>query len=366
MDILRFLTPGDIGLSTKVKFCRWAMLLVLLVTTVTCVDPFNVNVTGDQPNLIIEGQIHNGPGPYQVRMFRSIDIINPDPETNAVVTVSDDLGNEVSFNETIAGTYQSDPSFQAQVGRSYTLNILTSGGDQYQSTPQTILAPVSADDVYLQAAERLEITQLGNEITINGFEVLVDTKSSSQGPSYFRWDYRGVYQFITPDPCTGCTERCYARDQPSEFIKLFSTTETNVPVRAISMGFFTPTIEFESQYTMFIRQFRLNQDAFDFWEAVESQRTNTGTIFDPPPGIIVGNVVNLSDQGAPPLGLFETVGLSEIEFVITRTELVSLQVPFPNNFTDCDPGENDPPAPAYCSDCLAWPGASIEFPIQIW
>ncbi len=354
-----------LGLVTR-RAGVWPVLLFLVGTTVTCVDPFNVDVTGNQPSLIIEGQIHNGPGPYRVRLFRSIDIINPDPETGALVRVSDNLGNEFQFLESTAGTYESQPGFQAEVGRTYTLNVQTNNGEQLRSTPQTILAPIPADDVYIQAAERQEITQFGSEITIRGFEVLVDSESSIQGPSFLRWDYRGVYQLLTPDPCTGCTNLCYARDQPVEYLKVFSTTENDVPINEISLGFFTPTIEFESEYHMFIRQFRLNQDAFDFWEAVESQRTNTGTIFDPPPGIIIGNMFNLNEAGSPPLGLFEATGLAEIELVITRLDVVNLQVPYPNNFTDCDPGDNDPPAPSYCSDCLEWPGASTEFPMQIW
>ena len=284
-------------LTMLLKQLWYLSLLVLIVlNTVTCVDPFDLGVTGDQPSLVIEGQIHNGQGPYRVRMLRSVDLINSTPEISAAVNVSDDLGNQFVFTETVPGTYESDLSFQAAVGRTYTLNVQTNNGEEYRSTPQTILAPITMDSIYLRAAERLVISDLGNEVTVRGFNVLVDTKSDGQGPSYFRWDYRGVFSLVTPDPCAfGCPGICFAMEQPSEFLKVFSTTENNVPISEISMGFFTPTIEFETSYRIFIRQFRLNQEAFDFWEAVENQRTNTGSIFDAPPGIIVGNVTSLDD-----------------------------------------------------------------------
>jgi hypothetical protein len=81
-----------------------ALLSVFSIAASSCVKNYNFDTSGSKPKYVIEGRISNLPGPYYVRVTRSSTSINAvdsdktaftdlaDPVTNALVMISDDLG----------------------------------------------------------------------------------------------------------------------------------------------------------------------------------------------------------------------------------------------------------------------------------
>ncbi len=332
----------------------------------SCIDPVDLNVTPKTPSLVVEGLIHDQPGPYRVKLYRANDLSDPSPEIGANLEVMDDRGNRFEFSEDQPGSYLSS-GFQGEIGRAYTLLFSTADGRRYRSGTQQLLSVTTQDSVYLKKNQKSVISELGNIITIDGFNILVDTRSANRNPSYYRWDYRGVFILETQDPCAlGCPGICFVLDKPDEFLRVFGTTESGIPINAIDLGFFTGSIEFETSYRIFIRQYSLTQEAFNYWKAVEAQRENTGTIFDPPPSILVGNIINEDDPDEEVLGLFQVSGANDKTLQISRLDITALEIPFPNNFSACSPGPNDPPPPGYCINCLAFPDSFRDFPEEIW
>jgi len=99
------------------------ILIALLFTS--CEKTVDLKYKGNQSRIIIEGNITNEPGPYFVKITKSISL----PETanyptidDAVVTISDDAGNSETLTSQGNGMY-STASLNGAAGRTYTLTV---------------------------------------------------------------------------------------------------------------------------------------------------------------------------------------------------------------------------------------------------
>ena len=85
---------------------------------------------------------------------------------------------------------------------------------------------------------------------------------------------------------------------------------------------------------MLVKQYAISQAAYDFWKLQEDQSENAGTLFDPIPAKIPGNISNPDDPGEPVLGFFEASGVSTSRIFISN-EILPSQVYVPSDFEYC-------------------------------
>jgi hypothetical protein len=129
---------------------RIAYLLAALGTfaLTSCQKVINVDIKDASPQYVIEGSITDAPGPYNIRITRSIEL-NKDNDfpavSNALVVISDDLGHVDTLTQTTPGNYQTR-TIQGMAGHAYTLNVFVDGQHFYTSSlmPQ----PVAIDSIY--------------------------------------------------------------------------------------------------------------------------------------------------------------------------------------------------------------------------
>jgi hypothetical protein len=135
---LRILKTGKIVYSLLT-----IILLAFLITS--CEKVIVIDLNSKMPQIVIEGNITNQPGPYKVTLTQTGNyyVSNNFPDVSgALVTLSDDSGNSEILAETSAGVYTSS-TIQGTPGRSYTLKV-TANGVEY-SAVSVMPAPVSID-----------------------------------------------------------------------------------------------------------------------------------------------------------------------------------------------------------------------------
>src|SRR6218665_1948631 len=101
-----------------------SLLLAILLLT-SCEKVIDVKYEGNQSKIIIEGNITNEPGPYFVRITKSISLkeVGDLPTIdNAIVTISDDAGNSEILTPKGNGLYSTD-KLVGTIGRTYTLTV---------------------------------------------------------------------------------------------------------------------------------------------------------------------------------------------------------------------------------------------------
>lgn len=126
------------------------IIALLALLFVSCEKVVDLNIKDNQSKLIIEGNVTNQPGPYFVKITRSV----PLKETGAYptiddaqVVISDDAGNSETLMAMGAGIYQTK-SISGVEGRTYTLQVQAEG-KEYTAT-STMPAWVTFDSLKVE------------------------------------------------------------------------------------------------------------------------------------------------------------------------------------------------------------------------
>lgn len=127
------------------------LVLAVAVSTTSCEKVIDIKTNNSTPQLVVEGNISNTPGPYTIKLSTSVNYDQSNtfpPVQNAVVKISDDKGNSETLKETTAGTYQT-ATLNGTVGATYSLYIKTTDNKEYTAS-STMPAVVPLDDVKIQ------------------------------------------------------------------------------------------------------------------------------------------------------------------------------------------------------------------------
>ena len=127
--------------------------IISVVFAAACTEAIDVDLNeGENNRLVVAGEISNEPGPYSVRLTRSTSYFYNQPapaELGATVTISDGEQTFVLLDEDNDGTYWTDSSALGIPGRTYTLNIKLTNGEEYEAVDHMPI-PNRFDTIYYE------------------------------------------------------------------------------------------------------------------------------------------------------------------------------------------------------------------------
>jgi hypothetical protein len=290
---------------------------LVLFFSLSCIRQINVPERNPTPQLVVEGMITTDPPPYHINLSYSGIFTNaylvPKPLfiSDAKLTITDDLGDSTACQWIGNGTYQtSDTNFMGSIGRAYRLTIQLANGKTYVSKPERIEAVPPIDSVSV-VYDSTFITDIRPTQLI----ISVNTHDPAGMRNYYRWTAFGYIPHkswggpcsISSPPCSDpfiCT--CHAL-----CVQLVNNDQINILSDQFIDGkeilqqpvFYSPLYWF-GRHFIEIKQYSLSQDVFIFWEQYQNQTNRTGSILDPLPASLLGNVYNLADSNEVALGLF--------------------------------------------------------------
>ena len=316
-------------------------ILIFLTLTpvimVRCIEPFYPDIEEYENVLVVDGLITNENMVYQVKLSRTMQFgdINKKPVPGAAVQVVDDLGSTYMFREIKSGTYQSYPEeFVGQTGRKYKLLIETSEGNKYESAFEELKQIPEIDSIHWQYKEK---PSTDPDNPVKGIEILVDTHDPENKTRYYSWNWLETWEFFTPYHKDTLPGHCWKYDS-SRVIQIGSTdhlTEDilqNYPLYYISGS----TNRLSLRYSVLIKQYSLTKEAFNYWSRIKETNENTGTLFDPIPTQVTGNVTDLNDPDKPVLGYFQASAVTTGRIFIDRAELIVYKLFVSDGFDYCE------------------------------
>lgn len=122
-----------------------------------CTKVINLSVPNAAAQLVIQGNVTNAAGPYQVMINSTAPYAadNRFPAVDgAVVTITDGFGLYDSLVETSSGVYTTQGNWQGQPGSTYTLHVTYNGVGYVGSS--TMPQPVNLDSVTFDEITRLK------------------------------------------------------------------------------------------------------------------------------------------------------------------------------------------------------------------
>lgn len=347
------------------------LIYILLLLPMACIDPFEVEVPEGQQLLTVEGLIHTGPGPHAITLTRSATYGSQfegliRAVSGATVVIRDNEGR-ITFLEEGAnsrGTYFTPSSFRAVVGKTYTLQIQTVEGNVYTSLPERVESAPEIGNVLINT---VTIPVEGETNPKSGVQLVVEVNDPADQNNFYFWrNAPAVYVLETrPDLFTirpsvsggdripapkPCCVTCY-RTEVTGNQSLFIAQDDNFNglTTRISAAFVEDNgLRFVNKYRLDLRQYAISQEAYRFLRLVKQQAEISGSIFDPPPATIRGNMISLDDPDEVVLGYFMAAGESAKKVYIDRNDLTFRQ----NKAIIAD-------------DCREVSGASID-PPQDW
>lgn len=317
-----------------IRFLSYLLIVGFAFTNTGCISPLDINTTSPRGKLIVDGFITDSFGPHQIRLTRlgefagDNNVVRPAIVPNADVTLKDNNGFIITLNENDRGVYETPNSFKGEVGGTYTLSIEINR-ISYTSTPQTIPEGPGIDSVIYRFKK---LPSVDPNIFQSGVEVFAQWQDP-EGENFYLWtDHKAAYQLITrPDLFRApplslpapkeCCAICYQRDNVNQLNVLSDFREDGQLITAPVAFIEDNGIRLKSVFFMELNQFTISREAFDFYNEVKTQLDISGSIFDPPPSIITGNITSTSDDNQIAVGFFGAFKVSKKLIEIAPSQL---------------------------------------------
>jgi hypothetical protein len=347
-----------VAMRLKSSLNKGSFFLMLLVFVTGCIEPFDVTYENDTSNVVVTGSITDQV-PARVEIARPAEtnhtrVSGIRKVTGATVTLSDDLGFQEVLQETSKGIYQGVT--KGIVGRSYHIEVTLPDDSQIKSTPQLLKPCPSIDKLELEQvsfgnpiSENIKVEVIGLNLNIH-----VDRKDTVS--HFYKWSIGGTYEMYTAYNMQGklCktidskndSKPCYVSYLDYTNFTLGESVSKDADLISKKLKFLSPNSTYLYGHSLEVSQYSMTKDAFDYWSKVEGQQKGVGSVFDPPPAQIIGNLRFIDDKQSNVMGFFEASSVKKRRVFLDRSNFKNLDPDSPNFFDD---GINEP-----CFD--RWPG----------
>jgi Domain of unknown function (DUF4249) len=294
----------------------YRLKLLFLFCCIGCVRNINLPFRTVSAQLVVEGSISTEPPPYAIKLSYSGRFNNTYQAgmdstffiTDARVVIEDDQGDSESCVWVGLGTYESvDSTFVGVLGRSYRIKIYLSNGKTYVSSPERIL-PVPPIDSVTVIYDSTYISDLRPSQLI----VTVNSKDPAGIHNFYRWSASGyIPRYACCTLCCSLCEQYLAEDQ----INILSDQFVDGKEIIQQPVYYSPLYWFGKHF-IDIKQYSISQTAYLFWQQYLDQTNRTGSILDPLPASLIGNIYNQADSSDIALGLFSASDVFEKKVVL--------------------------------------------------
>ncbi len=305
----------------QLKYISYLFLIILILTSTSCVEQFKPEFSDYESLLVVEGMITNENTDYEIKVSRSMDFYSNEdnPEFGVKVEVIDDLNNTYSFHEVDPGVYSSELSgLLGEIGRKYKLLLTTKDGNNYESNFEELKQTPEIDSLYWRLIKSNNQDKYGN----SGIYIYIDSHDPTNNTRYYRWEWNETWEVRSPFKKTGYPSNCY-KSASSKTIQVGSSDHlaTDViqkfPLFFISNG----SNKLFYKYSVLVKQFSLTKEAYVYWARMKETRENVGTLFDPVPSKVIGNIKNINNPAEPVLGYFHATSIKEKRIIVDRYDL---------------------------------------------
>lgn len=330
-------------------------LLVTLIITISCTDPYVLQSETYEDVIVIEATITNELKKQEIKISRSYRLEEKEPviETGATVYVTDDLGNQYNFEED-NGKYVSVFPFQAISEREYQLFVNTNDGKQYTSTREKLST--------INNLSSIEAT-VKNKFGVNGVDITANSYDPTGTSKYYRYEYEETYKVIVPYWASDSiavygnaeywdlnghieyaftfpersseSKTCYRTEISKDIILENTTLLAEDRIKDFSIRFISQdNYSIANRYSIKVIQYVENLASYTFYKTLKDIAASGNVLSPSQPGFINGNISAVENKNEKVIGFFDVASVSEKRLFF--------------NYEDKFPGE---PAPPYFYDC---------------
>jgi hypothetical protein len=307
---------------------------MFLIVINGCTKQFVPKTSENEDLLVVEGLITDQPGQDTIKLSTSLPlgvISSAKPLSGCNVTISDDIGNIYSSKEIAAGTYIINSPFRGVIGRLYTLHINTNESHHnlsYESFPVLMKPVPPIDSIYY---EKVVLSQSSDGYPlIEGCQIYLNTHDPESRCRFFRWEFVETWEFKLPYFVTN--KVCWITKN-SDKINIKNTSSISEDrIERLPLNFISnATDRLNLKYSILVNQYSLNEDEYYYWEKLNTQVENGGSLYDLIPASTLSNVRCIEKPSENVLGYFSVSAV--------RSKRIFIEDYFPGMpdlYTDCE------------------------------
>jgi hypothetical protein len=301
---------------------------LLLLPLLCCKKPYNPPASST-PNsyLVVEGVINSGGLNTVVKVSRTVklnDSVGFNPVMDATVSIEGDKGYTYFLIADASGNYNSYTGLNLSTAQKYRLRIKVDN-QEYLSD-------------YVEVKQTPPIDSLGYKVQNGSVNLYVNTHDPENKIGFYRWDYEETWQFHAKYESVMVLDTtvnlivarrpdqldydCYG-DNLSSHIVLFSTEKLarNVVFQNPLTQMLLTSEKVERRYSILVNQYSLTQDAFNFYQNLEKNSEQLGSIFDAQPSQLQGNIHSESNPSEPVIGYVTVCNVQTKRIYINHDDL---------------------------------------------
>lgn len=333
------------------KIIKYLLLILLLgMGTFGCKERFFANYDMPQTGyLVVAGYISNGLSPTEIRLSRTTTLSdNPREvmERGASVFIESNHSDKYLLAEVSEGIYRSG-SILLDSSKQYRI-IINAKGKQYQSD-------------YSPVQQTPDIDSVSWKRTDGGVQLFANAHDDTNRSKYYQWKYEETWEINTPFVSnieyvyegaliTGVKFRypdrrpladisqCWTTLTSSKLL-LGSTEKLSKDIIQAPVQYIPPGSERLSvMYSILIKQYKISEQAYNYFSLMKKNTEQLGTVFDPQPSMVRGNIICVNDPEEPVVGFVEVAQEKQQRLFLRNSDVPGWFVPgncitseFPNN-----------------------------------
>ncbi|MEZ0487823.1 DUF4249 domain-containing protein [Fibrella aquatica] len=296
-----------------------------LLAATGCVDLYRPpEIVSPDNYLVVNGFFNSAPGTTStIRLTRTQNLSEtkaPVAETKAQVTIENQTKAVYPFTEGNAGTYTL-AGVTPRVGDTYRLHIRTAKGTDYYSD-------------YVPVVQTPPIDSLSWRVQSDGVQINLNTHDPTNNTRFYRWEYDVTWEHRAPFfaylelknneivPRAELIYQCWSTENSTSIITTSTKRLSNDVVSQFPLVFVPSTSpRLTYKYSILVRQIGLTQAGYTYYDQLGKLTQNIGSIFDPQPAQVTGNIRSTSNPADLVMGFFRVGSIETKRLFIASTQL---------------------------------------------
>jgi len=297
-----------------------------------CVKPFNPDIDKYERILVVDGILTDFGNKAEVKLSFSFKVEKRVAESvsGAAVSVENSGGKRFDLleDEKEKGVYRYIGLEQiGMVGESYKLVILYDGL-RYESSLDKMLPVADIDDI-----------KLGRDPNKpeEGVQLLLSSKGDGNDSRYYAWVLDETWKFQVPlyAPRFKDKQVCWAHSETSGIVVGNTVSNSNNEYKDYAFYFIDVlSARLTIRYSALVNQMSISNETYQYLNHVKEVNTSNGSLFDPVPASMNGNVACVDDPNVPVIGNFQVSAVSTKRIYIDRNDIPDL-TKFQTIFDNC-------------------------------
>lgn len=309
-------------------------ILLLNVLLFGCIEPYDPpQISNSKKFLVVDGQmdVETGKAVVNLSTIRNLSVEADTLDTRisgATVTILIN-GSEFPLTESEKGSYSAEGLIMHY--NDICQLIFRHAGDTYETAEVSIRETPEIDSVTYTADE-------------TGVELQVTTHDPQNDTHYYQWQFEETAEYTSTFFSNYYYDGTEVRPQDPYIYRCWKESNSTNILVSTSEGLsedviykfpviFLPADSWKKRirYSALIKQYAISKEAFTYWKELEKNSENVGSLFDPQPAQVVGNISNVDDPSEQVLGYFSVRSVRTKRIFIDANDLPK----YPPGIPDC-------------------------------